>query len=137
MILQHLIYWLAIQFFYSFIYKITIMEQKSNADLEEDLMSHLSATNLGEEHLASIAKTIASSNAAGIKLVDWWIIGIPAFERIVLQTHLPIDQSDAIKNLVQNERFKGIDIWRKGIPKPDFFQINITIDKVTTKPPQI
>lgn len=113
------------------------MEQKSNADLEKDLMSHLSATNLGKEHLASISKSIASSNAAGLRLVDWWIIGIPAFERVVIQTHLPISQFESLGKLIQNERFKGIDIWRKGIPKPDFFQVNLTIDKITAKPPQV
>ena len=113
------------------------MEQKSNADLEKDIMSHLSATNLGKEHLASISKSIAASNAAGLRLVDWWIIGTPAFERVIIQTHLPISQFESLGRLIQNERFKGIDIWRKGIPKPDFFQVNFTIDKVTAKAPQL
>ena len=113
------------------------MEKKPNADLEKELMSHLSATNLDKEQLSSISKSIAASKASGLRLVDWWIIGIPAFERVIIQTHLPINEFEAIGRLVQNERFKGIDVWRKGIPKPDFFQINLTIDKVTAKPPQV
>ena len=117
--------------------KTTIMEKKPNADLEKELMSHLSATNLDKEQLSSISKSIAASKASGLRLVDWWIIGIPAFERVIIQTHLPINEFETIGRLIQNERFKGIDVWRKGIPKPDFFQINLTIDKVTAKPPQV
>lgn len=113
------------------------MEKKSNGDLEKDVMAHLSGTGLGKDQLASISKTIADSKASGLKFVDWWILGIPAFERIILQAHVPINQADVIGKLIINERFKGIDVWRKGIPKPDIFQVNITIENITGKMPQV
>lgn len=113
------------------------MEKKSNGDLEKDVMAHLSSTSLGKDQLANISKSIASAKASGFKLVDWWILGIPAFEHIVLQAHVPIDQFDVIGKLLRNEQFKGLDILRKGIPKPDFFQVNLKIEKITEKMPQV
>ena len=106
------------------------MERKNNADMEKDLMSHLSAANLSKEHLASISKSIAASQRSGLRIVDWWIYGIPAFERVVIQGQIPIKETNTFQELIQNERFKEIAIFRKGIPVPDFFQVNITIDKI-------
>ncbi|MEO6188108.1 MAG: hypothetical protein ABIO82_00520 [Ginsengibacter sp.] len=107
------------------------MEKKSHQDIEEELMAHLSSTNLSKAHLSSISKSIASSQGAGLKIVDWWIYGIPAFERIVIQGHLPMSGSSVFQKLIANEQFKEIAIFRKGIPKPDFFQVNLTIDKIS------
>lgn len=106
------------------------MEKKSHADMEKELMSHLSAANLSKENLSSISKSIAASQGAGMKIVDWWIYGIPAFERLVIQGQLPIKEVASFQGLIENDKFKEIAIFRKGIPVPDFFQVNITIDKV-------
>ena len=106
------------------------MEKRNFSDIEKDLVAHLSSANLSKDHLAGISKTIAASYTAGLNIVDWWIYGIPAFERLVIQAQLPIAQAASIQGLLQNESIKGIDILRKGIPKPDFFQVQLTIDKV-------
>jgi hypothetical protein len=106
------------------------MERKPNADMEKELMSHLSAANLSKEHLTSISKSIAASQASGMKIVDWWIYGIPAYERLVIQGQIPIKEVATFQGLIENEKFKEIAIFRKGIPFPDFFQVNLTIDKI-------
>jgi hypothetical protein len=109
------------------------MEKKPHADLEKELMAHLSAANLSKENLSSISKSIAASQNSGMKIVDWWIYGIPAFERLVIQAQLPIKETGAFQGLIENKTFKEIAIFRKGIPFPDFFQINFTIDKISEK----
>ena len=108
------------------------METRNFADIEKDLQAHLSSANLSKDRLAGISKSIAASYTAGLHIVDWWIYGIPAFEKLVIQAQLPISQAGAtIQGLLTNDSFKGIDILRKGIPRPDYFQLQLTIDKVS------
>jgi hypothetical protein len=110
--------------------------EKTTVDLQKDLISRLAAANMTKEQLSEISKSIA--NTKGLKIVDWWILGIPAFERVIIQAHLPIKEAEAsIGRLAMNERFKGIEILRKGIPKPDIFQINFTIENIRTNMPQV
>lgn len=111
------------------------MEKKSFKDIEKELSSHLSSAGLSKEHLSSVSKSIAESYANGLTIVDWWIYGVPAFERIVLQAQAPINKFDAFQQLITNERFKEILILRKGIPRPDFFQLQLTIEKISEKIP--
>jgi hypothetical protein len=106
------------------------METKSYAEVEKQLLSHLSSANLSKDHLADISKSIAASYKSGLQIVDWWIYGIPAFERIVIQAQIPVSQASAIQGLLGNASFKGIDILRKGIPRPDYFQVNLTVEKI-------
>ena len=106
------------------------MEKGSYAEVEKQLLSHLSAANLSKAHLADISKSIAASYKSGLQIVDWWIYGIPAFERIVIQAQLPVAETAAIQGLLGNANFKAIDILRKGIPKPDFFQVQLTVEKI-------
>ena len=105
------------------------MEKRSYAEVEKELLAHLSAANLSKDHLAGISKSIAASYNNGLHIVDWWIYGIPAFERIVIQAQLPVGEASAIQGLLGNESFKAIEILRKGIPKPDFFQVQLTVEK--------
>lgn len=111
------------------------MEKKSHADMEKELMAHLSAANLSKENLSSISKSIAAAQNSGMKIVDWWIYGIPAFERFVIQAQIPIKEISSFQGLIENEKFKEIAIFRKGIPIPDYFQVNFTIDKINEKRP--
>lgn len=113
------------------------MEKRAPVDVEKDLIAHLAAANMSKEHLAEISKSIAASFGSGLKIIDWWIIGIPAFEHVVIQAQLPIKETDTLSKLILNERFKGIDILRKGIPKPDFFQVNLTIQNVRENMPGV
>ncbi len=106
------------------------METKSYAEVEKQLLSHLSSANLSKDHLADISKSIAASYKSGLQIVDWWIYGIPDFERIVIQAQIPVTQASAIQGLLGNASFKGIDILRKGIPRPDYFQVNLTVEKI-------
>lgn len=106
------------------------MEKRSYAEVEKELLSHLSAANLSKDHLADISRSIAASYKSGLQIVDWWIYGIPAFERIVIQAQLPVSETSAIQGLLGNASFKGIDILRKGIPKPDYFQVQLTVEKI-------
>jgi hypothetical protein len=105
------------------------MEKRSYAEVEKELVAHLSSANLDKAHLAGISKTIAASYNNGLQIVDWWIYGIPAFERIVIQAQLPTAETAAIQTLLGNENFKAIEILRKGIPKPDFFQVQLTVER--------
>lgn len=109
--------------------------EKTTVDLQKDLISRLAAANMSKEQLSEISKSIA--NTRGLKLVDWWILGTPAFEKVIIQGHLALKETETIGKLLQNERFKGIEILRKGIPKPDFFQVNLTIENVNAKLPQV
>jgi hypothetical protein len=104
------------------------MEKRSFEDVEHHLLIHLSATNLPKDHLASISRSIAASYKSGLQIVDWWVEGIPTFEKLVIQAHLPIDETKALHCLVQNESFKAIEIHRKGIPHPEFFQLQLTVE---------
>ena len=106
-----------------------IMEQRSFEDIEKDLLTHLSAANLPKDHLAGISRSIAASYNAGLQIVDWWVYGIPAFEKLVIQAQLPIVETKALQGLVQNENFKAIEILRKGIPRADFFQLQLTVER--------
>jgi len=106
------------------------MEKRNLAEVERELMSHLSASELSKEHLASVSKSIASFYNSGLKIVDWWIYGIPAFERIVIQTQLPISELNVVHGLLENDRFKEMHVFRKGIPKPEFFRVDLTIEKI-------
>jgi hypothetical protein len=105
------------------------MEKRSFEDIEKDLLTHLSAANLPKDHLAGISRSIAASYNAGMQIVDWWVYGIPAFEKLVIQAQLPIAETKALQSLVQNESFKAIEIHRKGIPRPDFFQLQLTVER--------
>ncbi|RYF86147.1 MAG: hypothetical protein EON98_04530 [Chitinophagaceae bacterium] len=109
--------------------------EKTAVNLEKDLVSHLAAANMTKEQLSEISKSIVSLK--GVKIVDWWILGIPAFERVIIQAHVPIKETDSINRLLINERFKGLEILRKGIPKPDFFQVEMTIENIRTNMPQV
>ncbi|WP_121356504.1 hypothetical protein [Flavisolibacter nicotianae] len=113
------------------------MESKTAVDLEKDLISHLAAANMTKEQLSELSKSIAASVGSGFKIVDWWILGIPAFEQVIIQAHVPIAETNTLNKLILNERFKGIDILRKGIPKPDFFQVKLTIQNIRSQMPQV
>jgi hypothetical protein len=104
--------------------------------MQKDLISRLAAANMTKEQLSEVSKSIA--NTKGLKIVDWWIVGIPAFERVIIQTQISIKEGEsAIGRLAMNERFKGLEILRKGIPKPDIFQVNLIIENIRTNMPQV
>ncbi|RYZ29850.1 MAG: hypothetical protein EOO10_04915 [Chitinophagaceae bacterium] len=110
--------------------------EKVSVDMQKDLISRLAAANMTKEQLSEVSKSIA--NTKGLKIVDWWILGIPAFERVIIQAHIPIKEGEsAIGKLAMNERFKGLEILRKGIPKPDIFQVNLIIENIRTNMPQV
>ena len=114
------------------------MEKTTFAEVEKQILTHLSAANLSKDHLSQVSGTIAKSYSAGLRIVDWWIYGVPAFERIVVQAQLPITGADAFQDLVVNRTFKEIRIFRKGIPPmPDFFQVNFTIEKIADQIPKL
>jgi len=113
------------------------MEKTTFAEVEQQLMTHLSAANLSKDHLSQVSGTISQSYAAGLRIVDWWIYGIPAFERIVVQGQIPLTGIGAFQELVANRLFKEIRIFRKGIPVPDFFQVDLTIEKITEQIPKL
>jgi hypothetical protein len=71
-----------------------------------------------------------------MQIVDWWVYGIPAFEKLVIQAQLPIIETRALQSLVQNESFKAIEIHRKGIPRPDFFQLQLTVEPSVPERPK-
>jgi len=108
------------------------MEKRSFEDVQKDLLTHLSAANLPKNHLAGISRSIAASYNSGRQIVDWWVYGIPAFEKLVIQAQLPIAETKALQGLVQNESFKGIEIHRKGIPLADFFHLQLTVERSKT-----
>ncbi|THU38283.1 hypothetical protein FAM09_16535 [Niastella caeni] len=113
------------------------MEKTTFAEVEKQLMAHLSAANLSKEHLSHVSGSISKTYAAGLRIVDWWIYGIPAFERIVVQGQLPIEAAGTFQELIANKMFKEIRIFRKGIPVPHFFQVDLTIEKITEQMPKI
>lgn len=117
--------------------KQIIMEKTTFAEVEKQLMAHLSAANLSKDHLKHVSGSIAQSYAAGLRIVDWWIYGIPAFERIVVQGQLPVEEARAFQELIANQQFKEIRIFRKGIPVPDFFQVDLTIEKISEQIPKL
>lgn len=100
--------------------------EQDYAVIEKNLMDRLTSSNLSKEHLSRISKSIASSQESGLKLIDWWIYGIPAFENFVVEGQLPIEKGEILGKLIQKGNFDGLRIFRKGIPKPDFFQVQIT-----------
>jgi hypothetical protein len=108
------------------------MEKTTFAEVEKQLMAHLSAANLSIEHLAQISGSIAKTYSAGLRFIDWSTRGTPAFEKIVLQAQLPVTGAAALQDLMANKLFKEIRILRKGIPPlPDFFQVDFTIEKIS------
>ena len=113
------------------------MEKTTFAEVEKQLHTHLSAANLSNEHLSHVSGSIAKTYAAGLRIVDWWIYGIPAFERIVVQGQLPVAAAGAFQELIANRLFKEIRIFRKGIPVPDFFQVDLTIEKISEQIPKL
>ena len=113
------------------------MEKSTFAEVEKQLLSHLSAANLSVDHLSQVSGTISKSYAAGLRIVDWWIYGIPAFERIVVQGQLPLAAAGALQELTANKLIKEIRMFRKGIPVPDFFQVDLTIEKITEQMPKL
>lgn len=113
------------------------MEKTTFAEVENQLMAHLSAANLSKEHLSQVSGSISKSYAAGLRIVDWWIYGIPAFERIVVQAQLPLTGAGALQELFANKLFKEIRMFRKGIPVPDFFQVDLTIEKISEQIPKL
>lgn len=104
------------------------MEQRSFEDVEQPLLAHLSAANLPKDHLAAISRSFAASYKSGLQIVDWWVEGIPTFEKLIIQAHLPINETKALQGLIQDESFKAIEIHRKGIPRPEFFQLQLTVE---------
>ncbi|HEY4108685.1 hypothetical protein [Puia sp.] len=105
------------------------MEKRSFEDVEQDILAQLTAANLSKDHLAGISRSIADSYGSGLQIVDWWIDGIPSFEKLIIQAQLPIAEIKALKGLVQNECFKAIEIHKKGFPNPDFFQLQLTVER--------
>ena len=113
------------------------MEKTTFAEVEKQLHAHLSTANLSKEQLSQVSGTISKSYAAGLRIVDWWIYGIPAFERIVVQGQIPLTGAGAIQELAANKLIKEIRLFRKGIPVPDFFQVDLTIEKITEQMPKL
>jgi len=97
-------------------------------DIERDLMARLSKSNLDKAQLSGISKSIAASNKAGLKLIDWWVFGVPPFEKYVIESQLPFDRSEVIQNLIKENTFSEILLLKKGIPVPDFFNVRLTFE---------
>lgn len=102
--------------------------KKESAKMEKDIMSRLSSSKLSKEHLSRISKSIAAYQDSGFKLIDWWIYGIPAFERFVTEGQISLDKSEILGKFIVKGEFDEIRIFRKGIPWPEFFQVQVTVD---------
>lgn len=99
-----------------------------NAEMEKDLMDRLSKSNLDKEQLSGISKSIAASHKAGLKLIDWWVFGVPPFEKYVIESQLPFDKGDIIQKLIKDSVYSEILLLKKGIPVPDFFNVRLTLE---------
>jgi hypothetical protein len=106
-----------------------VMEKRTFTEIEKDFTAHLSSAKLSKDQLADVSKAIAKSYGAGFRFIDWHIKGQPPFEQFIAHAQLPISASAEINSLLVTNAIKEIRILKKGIPKPDFFDVNIIIEK--------
>lgn len=102
------------------------MEKPNPVEIEKELVSRLSSANLNKEHLANLSKSIAGTR---MMLLDWHIVGTPPIEQVVFQGQIAVKDVSALQSLFDNERIREITILRKGIPIPDIFHVNFSINK--------
>lgn len=114
------------------------MENKTkHQDVESAVVSQLSNANLSKAQLSDVSKSIVSLQRAGFQVVDWTMFGRPAFEKLLVETHLPAEKAASLQNLFTGtgdqatigSAFKEIFIYRKGIPPmPNFFNVKVAIN---------
>lgn len=112
------------------------MENKTkHQDVESAVVNQLSNASLSKAQLSDVSKSIVSLQRAGFQVVDWTMFGRPAFEKLLVETHLPVEKAASLQNLFAGtgdqsiaSAFKEIFIYRKGIPPmPNFFNVQVSI----------
>jgi hypothetical protein len=98
----------------------------SNADFEKMLVSQLSG-QVEKTQLSSLSKSIAMGDGLNGYIMDWRWRGTPAFWDLVkVNFQIPIKEFNA-DSFFNNDRLSEINVVRKGIPVPKFFEIEATI----------
>ena len=99
----------------------------------EKVLHHLFGAD-GKPSPEQLAKAIATAQeTAGFKIVRWWWFGQPAIDRFIGEFHVEATQVGGfVQNLVgrNNEKLAiGVEVFPLGIPVPDLFRVNATIDQ--------
>jgi hypothetical protein len=111
--------------------KLMAAAQKIDLDgrpLEHELMETLRFGGLDKENLSEVVRIVSQLNAYGVKPLKVFPIGIPYPDGVAVHTILN-HQTLAILSriVVEVPRVSGIEIFPRGIPKPDQFITQIGI----------
>ena len=101
---------------------------KNEQDLEKMLLDHLSDHKVEKKTLNAISQQIVNAYKHGMKITDWHIKGQPPrIDQIIVSGTVPASNLAALGKLTLEPNWRELIIFRKGIPKPDYFDVQIKI----------
>ena len=101
---------------------------KESTDIENSLVEVLKHGGLQRENLSELVKLAGRVHASGARIIDAFPLGIPYPDGVRIHTRVDIAGLERlIKLLVELPRFRGIEVFPRGIPKPDIFEAQVTM----------
>jgi len=106
------------------------MENNSQTEaVEKTLVDQLSKSSLSKDQLSKISRTISALQKAGFRIHDWFPNGQPGIDKIVIDAQLAVENSSALAQALTLKNLKEINLLRKGIPVPIFYQVKAIIEE--------
>jgi antitoxin component HigA of HigAB toxin-antitoxin module len=103
-------------------------EIKNESDLETALLEHLSDHKLEKKTLNALSAQFITAYKHGMKMTDWHILGQPPrIDQIIINGTVQGSNAAGLGRLASDSFWKELKIFRKGIPKPDYFEVELTI----------
>lgn len=100
----------------------------ASTGIEKNLVEVLKHGGLERQNLAQLVKLAGRVHTSGARIIDAFPYGIPYPDGVRIHTRVDIAGLDRlVKVLVELPRVRGIEIFPKGIPKPDVFEAQITM----------
>jgi hypothetical protein len=100
----------------------------AEAGIEQHLLDALKYGGLDKENLAELVKIAGRIPATGAKVIKGFPYGIPYPDGVVLHTMADATSLGRLVHLLTElPRVAGVEIFPKGIPRPDVFLTNIQL----------
>lgn len=98
-----------------------MVDLKSTADFEKDLLENLKSRELDKKYLTKITSSIVNARKLGLKIIDWHMFGKPGIDGI--QIHANADLKFNMSKLFELKEWRELIIFKRGTPRPDFLEI--------------
>jgi len=95
---------------------------------ERDILEALKHGGIEKENLAELVKIVGRFHGSGARVVKVFPLGIPYPDGVNVHTITDLAGLERlVKLLSEIPRFHGLEVFPKGIPKPDVFVANIQL----------